>query len=306
MITPLSFIAIHHFDCIHQPSSIKKTDFRSGQDHYLSCSVEDSHLLCSEMEDAAPSLTEVVEQVAQQQQSQTSEIQESQQVLSELQTEVYELETELKTVLLETKDLERKIIQEEDSIDNITHQCGILQTQCHSIYAENIRLKLEVESNREDLETTVSRNNDYRKRIAESISGFTVAENKLPFMIELNKKRSKVQLLKKQKEVMILDMHNPESTAVKQMQQEVLYITEQIKAITECINAKKKIYEEELERHAVLRKEIEVQKKRYNAVLKRLHSQLKNAELNRRQYQWNIEELKKKASTLRQSLGMIQ
>lgn len=258
------------------------------------------------MEDGAPSLTEVVEQVAQQQQSQASEIQRSRQALSQYQTELHELETELKSALLETKEIERKTIQEEDSTENIIHQCGILETQNHSIYAENIKLKLEAEIQREDLESTVSRNNSYRKRIADSINGFSLAENNLLFIRELNKKRAMVQLLKKQKEEMILDLHNPGSAAVKQVQDEILFVSEQIKAIMECINAKKKIYEEELERHAVLRKDIEVQKKRYNAIMKRLHSQLNKAQLNRRQYRWNIEELEKTASSLMQSLGMIQ
>ncbi|XP_071989144.1 coiled-coil domain-containing protein 122 isoform X2 [Engystomops pustulosus] len=251
----------------------------------------------SEMEDTAPSLTEVVKQVAEQQQSQASEIQKSRQSLSQIQAELYELETELKSVQLETKDIERKIVQEEDFIDKIMHQCEILKTQDHSICAENINLKLEVETQREALEFTVARNNGYRERIADRMKGFSERESELPFMIELNEKQAMVQLLKKQKEEMILNLHNPGSTAIKQLQEEILNESEQIKAILECINAKKQIYEEELERHAVLRKEIEVEKKRYNAILKRLHSQLNKAELNRRQYQWNIAELEKKAST---------
>ncbi|XP_044140503.1 coiled-coil domain-containing protein 122 [Bufo gargarizans] len=258
------------------------------------------------MADAASSLTEVVRQVAQQQQSQASEIQRSRQALCEFQTQLYELEKELRSVLLETKEVERKIIQEEDLIENITHQCEILETQNHSIYAENVKLKLELETQREDFESIVSKNNGYRKRIAESINRFSVAENKLPFMIELNKKRAVVQQLKKQKEEMILDLHNPGSAAVKQLQEEILCISEQIKAIMECINAKQKIHKEELEKHAMLRKDIEVQKKRYNAILKRLQSQLNKAQLSRRQYQWNIQEMRKTASTLRQSLGMSQ
>ncbi|KAG9492050.1 hypothetical protein GDO78_000529 [Eleutherodactylus coqui] len=258
------------------------------------------------MVDAAPSLTEVEEQVAQQQQSQASEILRSKQALSQFQAELFELEAELQSVVLETKQAERKIAQEEDSIENIMQQCRTLETQNHSIYAENIKLKLEVETQREDLECTASRNNGYRKRIADSVNGFSVAENKLPFMIELNKKRAMAQLLKKQKEEMILDLHNPNSIAVKQVQEEILYVSDQIKAIMECVNAKKKIYEEELERHSLLRKDIQVQKKRYNAILKRLHSQLNKARLNSRQHQWNIEEMEKKVSGLRQSLGIIQ
>ncbi|KAM4045469.1 coiled-coil domain-containing protein 122 [Anomaloglossus baeobatrachus] len=258
------------------------------------------------MAEAASSLTEVTKQVAQQQQSEASEILKCRQADSQCQREINELETELKSVLLETKEVERKIIEEENLIENLTQKCEILETQNYSICAENIKLKLEIEIQKENFESMVSRNNGYRKRISDSIDRFSVAENKLPVMIELNKKQSKVQLLKKQKEEMILDLHNPGSVAVKQVQEEILHLSEQIKAIGECINAKKKIHEEELERHAVLRKDIEVQKKRYNAILKRLHSQINRAQLSRRQYQWNIEKMERTACSLKRSLGITQ
>lgn len=47
----------------------------------------------------------------------------------------------------------------------------------------------------------------------------------------------------------------------------------------------------------------QVQKKRYDAILKRLHSQLNKAQLNRRQYQWNIAQMEKTAAGLRESLS---
>ncbi|XP_063808919.1 coiled-coil domain-containing protein 122 isoform X4 [Pseudophryne corroboree] len=213
---------------------------------------------------------------------------------------------ELKSVLLEAKEVDKKICQAEGAIENTTHQCEILENQNYSIHAENIRLKLDLETQKEDFESIVSRNNEYRKRIAENSNRFSVAENKLPFMIELIKKRDTIKLLKRQKEEMILDIHNPGSAAVMQVQEEILNISEQVKAIGQTISTKKKIYEEEKDKHAVLKKEIEVQKKRYEAILKRLHSQLNKTQLNRRQCQWNIEQMEKTASSLREGLGMMQ
>ncbi|XP_063808918.1 coiled-coil domain-containing protein 122 isoform X3 [Pseudophryne corroboree] len=217
--------------------------------------------------DSTPSLSEVVKQVMQQQQTQASEIQRNKTVLSQYQTELHELEMELKSVLLEAKEVDKKICQAEGAIENTTHQCEILENQNYSIHAENIRLKLDLETQKEDFESIVSRNNEYRKRIAENSNRFSVAENKLPFMIELIKKRDTIKLLKRQKEEMILDIHNPGSAAVMQVQ---------------------------------------VQKKRYEAILKRLHSQLNKTQLNRRQCQWNIEQMEKTASSLREGLGMMQ
>ncbi|XP_075055852.1 coiled-coil domain-containing protein 122 isoform X2 [Mixophyes fleayi] len=222
------------------------------------------------------------------------------------QTELSELEAELKSLLLETKEIDQKISQEEGAIEHIILQSGMQETQIHSIHAENIKRKLELETQKEDFVSILSRNNEYRKRIADSSYRFSVAENKLPFKIELIKKRDTVSLLKRQKEEMILDLHNPGSAAVKQVQEEILSVSQEIKAIGQSISAKKKFCEEEKETHAVLRKEIEVQKKRYDAILKRLHSQLNKVQLNRRQYQWNIEQMEKTASSLRESLGIMQ
>ncbi|XP_053312001.1 coiled-coil domain-containing protein 122 [Spea bombifrons] len=252
------------------------------------------------MADNTPSLTEVVNQVAQQQQTQASEIEKSRDVLREFQTKLYELEAELKSVLWDTKAVEKQMCYEEDTMENIMHLCGILESQNYSICAENIKLKLALETQREDFEAIVSRNTDYRKRIANKIKHFDEEENKLPVMIELIKKRNEIRILKQKKEQMMGSLHNPESTAIKQVQEEIECLRERINNLKQSIAAKHEAYEKEREIHAALRKEIEVHKKRYDAILKRLHCQLNKAQLKRRQYQWDIERMEKIAADLRE------
>ncbi|KAM4702036.1 coiled-coil domain-containing protein 122 [Discoglossus pictus] len=256
------------------------------------------------MADNSPSLTEVVQQVAQQQQTQVSEIEKSRKLLIHFQTDLYELETELKSVLLETKSVEKNIQQADDTTENIRHLCEIQERQNHSIYAESIRLKLDLENQNEDFEAIVSRNNGYRERIADNIRHFSESENKLPVMIELIKKRDEVGILRRQKEEMMRDLHNPESSAIKQVQEGIAYLCENIRKMKESIASKNKAYNEKKQIHDVLQKEIEVQKKRFSAILKRLYCQLNKAQLNKRQYQWNIEQMKKTAADLRQSLDI--
>ncbi|KAM4796000.1 coiled-coil domain-containing protein 122 [Rhinophrynus dorsalis] len=306
------------------------------------------------MSDNTPSLTKVVKQVAQQHQTQVSEMEKSRKVLIQFQTKLYEVETELKSVLLETKAVEKNIHHEEDTAENLMHLCGILENQNLSIYADSIKLKLNLESQKEGFEAIVSRNNAYRERIADNIRRFSEAENKLPVMIELIKKRDTVKNLKQKKEEMIQDLHNPDSSVIKQVQvcvkshidkvkdlgrfletetptvmfqndiqvrwdlqqkvrwdlqqkviqEEIVYLGEKMKEIKLSITVKNKIHDEEIEKHAVLHKEIEVQKRRYDAILKRLHCQLNKAQQNRRQYQWNIKQMEKTANDLRERLGI--
>lgn len=56
--------------------------------------------------------------------------------------------------------------------------------------------------------------------------------------------------------------------------------------------------------HEKLRREIEVQHKRYGAILKRLHCQVNKLQSNRRQWQWNIQQLEQTAAELRRCIAM--
>lgn len=48
----------------------------------------------------------------------------------------------------------------------------------------------------------------------------------------------------------------------------------------------------------------QVQRKRYDAILKRLHCQVNKIQLNKRNWQWNIQQLEKTAAELRKRLGV--
>ncbi|XP_027623248.1 coiled-coil domain-containing protein 122 isoform X1 [Tupaia chinensis] len=49
---------------------------------------------------------------------------------------------------------------------------------------------------------------------------------------------------------------------------------------------------------------LQVQHKRYDAILKRLHCQMNKLQSSRRQWQWNIQQLEKTAAELRKCIGM--
>lgn len=71
-------------------------------------------------------LTDAVEQVAQQQQSQTSELKKNKKVLFDLQNELHELEKQITSVSAETKERARQIYQQDAAIENTKLQCGNL------------------------------------------------------------------------------------------------------------------------------------------------------------------------------------
>ncbi|XP_025942284.1 coiled-coil domain-containing protein 122 [Apteryx rowi] len=265
-----------------------------------------SALLCKMAKQNSPSLIEVVKQVAEQQHSQSSEIEKSKTVLFQLQAKFQELEKEMESVLLETKITEREIYQQDHAIEMTKYHCENLEAQVRALYSENIKLRLNAETVQEEFEMMFARNNEYREKIKAHKRLFWEVESKMPVMIELAKKQAVVKELKTKKEELMHDLQNPEGTVIKQVQEEITFLKREITEVKEFINKKTDLLEEEKILHAKLRKEIEVQNKRYDAILKRLHCQLNKLHSNKRQWHWNIQQMEKKAAELRKRLGVAE
>lgn len=88
------------------------------------------------------------------------------------------------------------------------------------------------------------------------------------------------------------------------LQEDITKLKDKILTVKESIIEKTCFIGEEKKTHEKLRKEIEVQHKRYDAILKRLHCQVNKLQSNRRQWQWNIQQLEKTAAELRKRVGM--
>ncbi|XP_074938018.1 coiled-coil domain-containing protein 122 [Phalacrocorax aristotelis] len=252
----------------------------------------------------APSLIEVVKEVAEQQHSQASEIEKSKTVLFQLQEKFQELEKEMDSILLETKMAEREIYLQNDAIEVTKYHCENLEAQVRALYSDNLKLRCDAETVQEEFEMTFARNNEYREKIKAHKHLFWEVESKMPVMLELAEKKAVVKELKSKKEEIMHDLRNPEGSVIKQVQEEITLLKREITTLKELVNKKTDLLEEEKKMHAKLRKEIEVQNKRYDAILKRLHCQLNKLHSNKRQWHWNIQQLEKKAAELRKCLGV--
>ncbi|NXH20749.1 CC122 protein, partial [Bucco capensis] len=253
----------------------------------------------------SPSLIEVVKQVAEQQHSQASEIGKSKAVLFQLQAKFQELGKEMDSILLETKMTEREIYLQDEAMEVTKHHCEDLEAQVRALYAENLKLRHDADTAQEEFEVTLARNNEYRAKIKAHKHLFWELESQMPVMMELAKKKALVEELKTKKEKLMHDLQNPEGSVIKQMQEEIGLLKREITTVKEFIHNKRDLLEEEEKMHARLKKEIEVQNKRYNAILKRLHCQLNKLHSNKRQWHWNIQQLEKKATELRKCLGVM-
>ncbi|XP_036054993.1 coiled-coil domain-containing protein 122 isoform X3 [Onychomys torridus] len=226
------------------------------------------------------SLTDVVEQVAKQQQSQTSEIEKHKRVLFHLQfqpavdimmmlallkIELHDLEKQIAAIAAEAKETEKQMHQQDAAMENSKLHCGLLEAQIESLYSESVKLKFDTETAQELFEEQMIKYNAYYAKIKAYKDSLEETESKCSFMTELYEKRELIQNLKTMKEDLREDLQNPQGKYATQIQ---------------------------------------VQHKRYDAILKRLHCQVNKIQLNRRKWQWNIQQLEKTAAELKKRLGV--
>ncbi|XP_069059287.1 coiled-coil domain-containing protein 122 [Pleurodeles waltl] len=210
------------------------------------------------------------------------------------------------TILAETKKTEKEIYQKDDEIETTNLNCEYLVTHNQSVYADNVRIKFNLEERKEDFEALLSRNTAYRERMASHIQVFSEIESKLPIMNELLEKKDAINNLKRRKEELLIELENPDGNVIKQVQAEIETIKEEITGVRQAIDDHLVLLEEEKKVHARLTKEIEVQNKRYEAILKRLHCQLNKVQLSNRQRKWNIQQMEKTVAELKKCLGMTE
>ncbi|KAH0624430.1 hypothetical protein JD844_031856 [Phrynosoma platyrhinos] len=249
------------------------------------------------------SLVDVVKQVAEQQNTQTSEIEKSKTVLLWVQTQLQELETQMNCVVSERKATERQIYYQDEAIASTKRNCENLDAEITALCAENIKLKFDTETLQEEFQMTLLRNNAYYEKITAHKDQFSKVESKLPLMVEVTKKRAAVKRMITHKEALMSALQNPDAHATNPIQDEIVCLEDEINVLKDAISEKENTLRDEKNVHARLRKEIEVQNKRYEAILKRLHCQVNKLQYNRRQWKWNIQQMEEKAADLRKLLG---
>ncbi|XP_010635377.1 coiled-coil domain-containing protein 122 isoform X2 [Fukomys damarensis] len=204
------------------------------------------------------SLTDALEQVAKQQQSQTSEIEKNKKAVFHLQNELHELEKQIAAVCAETKETERQIYHQDVTIENFRLQCGSLESHIKTLHTENIKLKFDIETAQEDFDEQMKRYNIYYVKIKAHKDSLREIERKWSFMTELYEKRDLIKKLKTVKEELRQDLQNPGGNRITQIQEDISMLKNKIVTVKESISETTYFIEEEKKKHEKLRKEIEI------------------------------------------------
>ncbi|XP_059129287.1 coiled-coil domain-containing protein 122 isoform X3 [Peromyscus eremicus] len=218
--------------------------------------------------------------------------------------ELHDLEKQIAAIAAEAKETEKQMHQQDAAMENSRLHCGLLEAQIESLYSESVKLKFDTETAQEQFEEQMIKYNAYYAKIKAYKDSLVETESKCSFMTELYEKRELIKNLKTMKEDLREDLQNPQGRYATQIQEDISKLTNKIMTVKDSIIEKTYFIEEEKKTHERLRKEIEVQHKRYDAILKRLHCQVNKIQLNRRKWQWNIQQLEKTAAELKKRLGV--
>ncbi|XP_077200402.1 coiled-coil domain-containing protein 122 [Paroedura picta] len=249
------------------------------------------------------SLAEAVRQVAQQQHAQASEAEESKAILGRLQTQLQDFETQINWFVTETKAVERQICHQEESITATNNHCEALQMHIAALYAENVKMKFDIETLQEEFKMLLLRNKAYNENIRAHKCQFEEEESKWPLMVEVANKRATIKDLIARKEELMSDLPNSEGNDVNSVQGEMASLESEINILREDVCQKQNTLQDEKNIQARLQKEIEVENKRCGAILKRLHCQVTKLQASQRQGQRRLQQVESQAAALRELLG---
>uniref|UniRef100_A0A8C4RVB6 Coiled-coil domain-containing protein 122 n=1 Tax=Erpetoichthys calabaricus TaxID=27687 RepID=A0A8C4RVB6_ERPCA len=195
---------------------------------------------------------------------------------------------------------EKQICTVENDILQTQKFLRSLEKETHAIFMENVKCQLTIEQEEEKFQILLEEFNTYRNKMESYKEDISKEEGSFSTRKELMEKKEMVKNLKAKKEALRIDLQNPDGSLVRSLQVSELFnlktkIDDANGAISD-LNSQL-IKEEEIQLQ--LKKEIEV--KRSEAIIRRLHCQLNKAQANKRLQRWNIEQLQKKLVRLKSS-----
>ncbi|XP_041696763.1 coiled-coil domain-containing protein 122 isoform X3 [Coregonus clupeaformis] len=209
------------------------------------------------------SLTQALEDVSQQGYAQIVALQEKQQVLSSLQAILSDIEKKGKEAEVELKSKVRQILILEGEMEHLQRHMQDLGLRSITAYNENTELRLLIEEEEDNSRCMLAGYNTYRNKMEGHRAAVLQAESQTRAHRELVEKRALVRVLTERREELRADLENPEGNAVKQAQ---------------------------------------IQNRRYDAIVKRLHCQLMKAQSGHRQLSDDIYHMEREIQDLKRHL----
>ncbi|XP_057686465.1 uncharacterized protein LOC130912410 isoform X2 [Corythoichthys intestinalis] len=187
----------------------------------------------------------------------------------------------------------------EDDLLHIEQQVEAGRDHCASLTADKTKLSEQIGGEEEKACILRSQFDIYRRKmeghrqaVLHAVSGIDVCE-----------KMELVQKMRKAKEDLKEDLKNPHGMKVQTTKREIDALTGEIREMMENIAEMREIHLKELESHAQIKKDIEVQNQRFDDISGQLHSQISKAEAVDGQMSRDINLMERKKAQLLRQLG---
>ncbi|KAM9334137.1 coiled-coil domain-containing protein 122 [Symphorus nematophorus] len=251
-------------------------------------------------------LTKAVEDVSQHGYAQTEALKDKQKTLSSLQATLSDLEEKVEMAEQELRSKSRETLMLEGEIEHLEQQTKALHDRCASISKENTELQIEISKEEENAEMALAEFSNYRKKMEAHKAAVLRAASQTVAHKELEEKRALVRMLRQKKEELREDLENPNGNTVHMEKRGIDALKGEISVIRETTAERREQLQKEFETHTQIRKDIEIQNRRYEAIVKRLHCQLSRAQAVHRQMSEDVYHMEGELAELKRQLQLSQ
>ncbi|KAM4560493.1 coiled-coil domain-containing protein 122 [Odontesthes bonariensis] len=245
------------------------------------------------------SLTKALEDVSLHGYAQTEALMEKERTLSSLLETLSGVEKKGETAEQELKSKVREILTLEGKVEYLERQTKVLYDRCVSVTKENAELQMLMREEEESARLAVAKFNTYRKKMEGHRAAVLYAASQTEAHKELEGKKALVQMLTRRKEQLREDLENPNGNTVQIAKREIDALGREISGRRMTVAEMREQLRKEREAHVKLKKDIEIQSRRHEAIVKRLRCQLSRAQAVHRQMSDGIYHLQKQLAELK-------
>ncbi|KAM4710917.1 coiled-coil domain-containing protein 122 [Anableps anableps] len=229
------------------------------------------------------SLTKAVEDVSQHNHTQTETLKEKLEALKTLQATLADVEKKSPPAEQELRSKWREIQLLEGELEHLERQRRVLQERCAAVNKENIELQMLIQEEEESARSTLGKFSVYRNKMEAHRDAVLQAVSQTEANGELEENRMLVWKLRQEKEHLREDLQNPNGNTLLTAKDETDALKREICERKAAIAEGREQLKKEFETQAKLKKDVEIQNRRYEAIVKRLRCQLSRAQAIHRQ-----------------------
>ncbi|XP_037552739.1 coiled-coil domain-containing protein 122-like [Nematolebias whitei] len=243
-------------------------------------------------------LTKVVEDVSQHGFAQNEDLKEKRKMLSSLQATLSDVEKKGEAAEQELRSKERDVLMVEGEMEHLERQIKDLHDRCATVRKENTELHIVISEEKEKARLVLATFDTYRAKMKGHRAAVLHSVSQTEVYKELEEKKVLVQKLKQMKEQLKEDLQNPNGNTVQIAKSEVNALKKEISERRKTLAERREELREEFETHVQLKKDIKIQNRRHEAIVKRLHCQVSRAQAAHRQMLDEVFHLKRQLEQL--------